>query len=145
MQEVWTFSNSVECRVTRTFAWRFWTNVNNWKLDADVEAVALTGPFASGSHGTTVTRSSGRIEWRLVDVRDEVEATVEISLPGALGRFHWTFEDLGGTTRITQRVSFGGEQVLALAGALDDGLARGIPAGMQKLSESMEQSARSTD
>jgi len=64
MDEMWAFSHSVKCPVTREFAWRFWTNVSNWRLDADVEAVELNGPFAAGSQGVTLMRSSGRIEWR---------------------------------------------------------------------------------
>jgi hypothetical protein len=79
MGETWTFEHSVECPVAREFAWRFWTNVDNWKLDADVEAVELNGPFAAGSRGATLTRSSGRIEWRLVSVEPEAEAVIEIA------------------------------------------------------------------
>ena len=70
MSEAWAFEHSVECAATREFAWVFWTEVSNWKLDADVESVELTGPFATGSHGITVRAerwdaSSGALRrWR---------------------------------------------------------------------------------
>jgi hypothetical protein len=140
MDEAWAFEHSVECPVTREFAWRFWTNVSNWKLDADVESVELNGPFAAGTHGVTVSRSAGRIEWRLVGVQAEAGAVFEIPLPGAIVQFRWTFEDLGGHTRMTQRASIGGEQALSLVNAMA-GLEGGIPAGMQKLCETMAKAA----
>jgi hypothetical protein len=28
------------------FAWNFWTNVRNWKLDADVDSIELQREFA---------------------------------------------------------------------------------------------------
>ncbi len=47
------FQHSVEVDVSRKAAWRFWTNVENWVLDGDVEWVKLDGPFQAGAHGTT--------------------------------------------------------------------------------------------
>ena len=40
--------STVDCEVTVEFAWDFWTNVKNWILDPDVEAVEIDGPFAPG-------------------------------------------------------------------------------------------------
>jgi len=141
MDDVWTFEYSVECSVTKEFAWRFWTDVSNWRLDSEIESVELRGPFARGSQGTTITRSAGRIEWRLADVHPETVAVVEIPLPGAIGHFRWTFEDLGARTRITQRVSIAGERASSLIDEMASGLESGIRAGMQRLSEIMARAA----
>jgi hypothetical protein len=140
MEEAWAFEHSVECNVAREFAWNFWTDVSNWKIDADIESVELNGPFTEGSHGTTITRSAGRIEWRIAGVKAQSEAVLEVPLPGAMGRFHWTFQDLGGHTRITQRVSIGGEQAASFAEAMA-AFESGIPAGMKTLCESMVRAA----
>ena len=140
MEEAWCFEHSIECNVTREFAWTFWTDVENWKLDADIESVELSGPFAEGSRGATTTRSAGRIEWRLAGVKAGSEAIIDVPLPGATGTFRWTFQDLNGRTRITQRVSIG---VSSLAEMMAGGLERGIPAGMQKLCETMVKTAAS--
>jgi len=142
VEEAWRLEHSVECEVTKEFAWSFWTHVPNWKLDADVEAVELDGPFAEGSSGATITRSFGRVAWRIVMVKAESEAVLEIPAPGAVVRFHWIFQDLSGRTRITQQVGIEGEQAALIVGMIAAGLESGIPAGMQKLCESMVKAAK---
>lgn len=51
MDEKWTFAHTVECSVSKDFAWSFWTNVSNWALDPDVISMELQGPFAVGTTG----------------------------------------------------------------------------------------------
>jgi hypothetical protein len=63
------FEHSVSCGVTVEFAWVFWTNVENGAFDADIESVEIDGPFAPGTRGFTNSKNSGRIEWRIVEVR----------------------------------------------------------------------------
>ena len=141
MTELWSFEHSIECPVPRAFAWQFWTHVDVSKLDADVESVELNGPFAAGSRGVTITRSSGRVEWRIAEAQPEIEAVIEFPGPGAIGRFRWTFEDLGGGTRITQRVNIEGEAALPGVNAIARSLEEGIPAGMRKLCQAMAEAA----
>ncbi len=133
----WTFEYSVECGVPLDFAWKFWTTVENWKLDADVISVEIDGPFGAGASGMTVSKSNGPIQWRVAEVVPG-RAVIEFPLPGAVGRFVWTFEDLGGRTRMTQHCSLEGEQAEGFAKAVGPSLEAGIPAGMQKLSGTME-------
>jgi hypothetical protein len=137
MEETYTFEYGIECPVARGFACRFWSTVSNWAFDSDVESVELNGPFASGSHGVTMSRSSGRIEWKLSNIRPEKSAIVEISVPGANAQFEMLFEVLGRATRITQRVRIEGENARALGQALQ----QGIPEGMKKLCTEMSESA----
>lgn len=137
MEETYTFEYGIECPVAREFAWRFWSTVSNWALDSDVESVELNGPFASGSHGVTMSRSSGRIEWKLSNVQAEKGAVVEISVPGAKAQFEMLFEDSGSVTRITQRIRIEGENALALGQALQ----QGIPEGMKKFCTKMAEAA----
>jgi len=96
------------------FAWAFWTDVRNWALDADVEMVTLNGPFERGTAGVTMSKSSGRIEWKLAEVQHG-RAVVDFPAPGAIGRFVWTFQDQDGMVRITQRASLCGEQAAMYA------------------------------
>ena len=126
----------MECPVTAEFAWRYWTDVSNWVLDADVESVELDGPFQASSKGVTHSRSSGPIEWRIVEVQTGT-AVIELPLSGAVGRFFWTFEDIGGRVRITQRAMLEGDHASEYATSFGPVLEAGIPAGMQKLCESM--------
>jgi len=140
-QPDWTFQHSALSRVTPEFAWTFWTNVDNWALDADVESVEIDGPFAAGARGFTNSKSSGRIEWRIAEAQPG-RAVIEFPLPGAVGRFTWTFEPTAEGTRVTQTGVMEGEQAAAFATAAGPSLESGIPAGMKKLCEAMEQAAR---
>jgi hypothetical protein len=133
LEETYAFEFAIDCPVAREFAWRFWSTVSNWMLDSDVESVELNGPFASSSHGVTMSRSSGRIEWKLRNVQPGNGAIVEISVPGATAQFEMLFENSGNATRITQRVRIEGENARALGQALQ----QGIPEGMKKLCTKM--------
>jgi len=140
MDEAWSFEHSVECPVTADFAWRFWTDVDTWRLDADIEAVERHGPFAAGTRGATISRSSGRVEWRIASVEPNTGAVIEIPLPDAVFQCRWTFEGLGSSTRITQRLSLIGEGAAALVSAVAP-FETHTPAGMQKLCAAMARAA----
>ena len=133
----WTFEHSVDCKVSAQFAWDFWTNVNNWTLDPDVESVVIDGPFQAGTRGFTNSKTSGNIQWRIIEVCAG-NAVIEFPLSGAVGRLAWTFEDVGGSTKITQRCTLQGEQAYAYAKAVAASLEAGVPAGMKRLCTAME-------
>ncbi|HYP13095.1 MAG TPA: hypothetical protein VEQ63_04165 [Bryobacteraceae bacterium] len=132
----------MDCPVSHLFAWSFWTEVHNWTLDADIEAVELSGPFAPGALGVTQSKTSGRVEWRVAEAQPG-RAVLEFYAPGAVARFLWTFEDAGGHTRVTQRASLAGERATEYVAMLAPGLEAGIPAGMRKLCQAMEAAAGS--
>lgn len=136
------FAHSIECPVSRDFAWRFWSAVENWAaVDPAVEWVSLDGPFASGTRGVTKLHGLGPMEWRLSVVQDGRSATIEIMVDGAVVKFCWRFEEqASGGVRITQRVSLEGER----AGEYLEGmreLEQGIPAGMHSLAVGMVRAA----
>lgn len=136
----WAFEHSIHCRVSAEFAWEFWTNVENWRLDADVENIGIDGPFAAGARGFTNSRSSGRIDWRIADAQGR-RATIEFPLAGAVGRFVWTFEEDASGVTITQRCTLEGERAETYAQAIAPSLEAGIPEGMRKLCVTMEAEA----
>jgi hypothetical protein len=84
VDEEWTFEHTVECPVSKEFAWNFWTNVSNWTLDADVSSVQLQGPFALGVKGITQTKSAGRIEWLVAELQPG-RAVLEFPVPRSSG------------------------------------------------------------
>ena len=139
---MWTFEHSVECKADRNFAWRFWTDVNNWPVvDSSVESAVLDGPFRSGTKFITKPRSGEAINGELEDVHDGRGAVVVIHVPGAALRCVWKFEDAGKrTTRLTQQATIGGEKALDYLPAVAD-LEKTIPLGMQRLAETIEQLA----
>jgi hypothetical protein len=142
----WMFEHSVDCGVPVEFAWNFWTDVSSWGLDPDVESVEIDGPFAAGARGITSSKSSGRAEWRIVEAQPGFEAqhgraVIEFPLLNATGRLRWSFEDIDGCTRMTQRFTLEGAAADSYASAIGPSLKDGIPAGMRKLCRAMENAA----
>jgi hypothetical protein len=140
--KTWSFEHSIECGVSTDVAWAFWTNVDHWAIDADVDTVERHGPFAPGTGGVTQSKTSGRIEWRIAEVQPG-KASLEFPGPGVLATFTWLFEDIGQRTRITQRASLSGEQTATYAETIWPALQAGIPQGMRKFCEAMEAAAKS--
>ena len=105
-EPAWEFQHSAECKATRQFAWRFWTDIANWN-DPPAE-FDLDGPFESGARLTT-TMPGQRWESIIRDLKPEREATIEMQLPDAILSFNWKFEELSGDeTLITQRLVLSG-------------------------------------
>jgi hypothetical protein len=132
------FEHSTECQVGRDFAWRFWTNIDNWAVvDPAVEWAKLEGPFIAGTIGRTKPREADPNEWKLAEVEEGKRAVIEWAAPGATMRFHWSFADLpGGGVRMTQKITLEGER----AAEYEEGmklLEKGVPFGMEKLAETM--------
>src|SRR4051812_5547439 len=90
-QAAWTFEHSAEGGATEEFAWTSWTPVPNWRRDTDVESVEIDGPFATGTRGRTPSKSSGVVNWEIVESEPR-PAVIETALPGAVLRFSWRFE-----------------------------------------------------
>jgi hypothetical protein len=141
MEQPWSFEHAVDCPVSHEFVWKFWTQVSNWILDPDIESVELDGPFASGSKGVTLSRSSGKIEWQLASVEPGRSATMELTMPGAIGRFRWTFAKSGSGTRIVQHVSIDGPHAQDFVHVMAPNLENGIPLGMEKLCRKITEAA----
>jgi hypothetical protein len=137
------FEHSTECHVGRDFAWKFWTNVDNWVVvDPAVEWAKLEGPFIAGTKGMTKPRGADANEWKLAEVEEGKRAVIEAPAPGATMRFHWSFADLpGGGVRMTQKITLEGER----AAEYEEGmklLEKGAPFGMEKLAEAMLKAVR---
>jgi hypothetical protein len=136
---MWEFEHSVETAARREFAWKFWTNVDNWVLDTSVEWVRLSGQFATGSEGATKSPGLDPMNWILREVIPQQQATIEMPLDGATLLFEWRFEDTEpGGTLITQRVSFTGEKADSFAERVAPAFEAGIPQGMQRLAVEVE-------
>src|SRR5262249_30547066 len=99
--------------------------------------------FEAGTRGVTQSKSFGRIEWQVAEVRPG-GAVLEFPAPGAVARFEWTFDEIEGGTRIRQRVSLSGEQAHLHANSIGPALRAGIPEGMRKLCEAIEEAARNS-
>src|SRR5262245_46356895 len=99
------FEHSIECQVGRDFAWKFWTNIDNWAVvDPAVEWAKLEGPFIAGTKGRTKPRDADANEWKLAEVEEGKRAVIELAAPGATVKIIWSFADLpGGGVRVKQK------------------------------------------
>ena len=135
----WQFNHSIETRVSREFAWRFWTDVENWSFDPAIEWVKLDGPFRVGAKGTTRMKGADLVNWEITDLKEGESALIEIPLPGAIGRFFWRFEELSkATTRITQQITLRGPQAEMYEAQMGPEMEQGIRAGMEALGKALE-------
>jgi hypothetical protein len=137
----WEFQHSAECKATRQFAWRFWTDIANW--DDPSAEFDLDGPFESGARLTT-TMPGQRWESVIRELKPEREATIEMQLPDAILSFHWKFEELSGDqTLITQRLVLSGpnaQSFVAQASIMEVS----VPEGMKRLVAAIERAQRLT-
>jgi hypothetical protein len=106
----WEFQCSVEAGVHADFAWKFWTNIANWReLEPGVEFES-DGPFAPGTRGRTKMPGQEPRSWLIREVDDGRSWTQEMPLPGASFLINMQFDELvEGRTRITQRLWLEGE------------------------------------
>jgi len=137
-----SFEHSIECQIGRDFAWKFWTNIDNWAVvDPAVEWAKLEGPFIAGTKGRTKPRGADPNEWKLAEVEEGKRAVIELAAPGTTMKFHWSFADLpGGGVRLTQIITFEGER----AAEYEEGmkmLEKEVPSGMERLVEAMVKAA----
>ena len=137
MDPAWVFEHSVDCAASPGAAWAFWTDVRNWAIDADVDRIEIDGPFAAGTRGRTLSKSSGRIEWQLAEVAPG-HAVIIMPVDGAAARCVWTFEEIETGVRMTQRMSLEGPKAAGYAATFGPMLEAGVPGGMKALSAAIE-------
>jgi hypothetical protein len=138
----WETRHSVETRVSVEFAWRYWTDVENW--DDPPARFEFSGPFVTGARGLTYLPEHPPIEWFVRDVKPRAAATIEIPADGAVLSFEWKFEPVGeGRALLTQRIFLRGEKAgnyLGYAKTLEENL----PLGMKKMASAIEKALAET-
>ena len=138
----WRTEHSVEARVSRDRAWRYWTTVTNWTIDPAIEWVKIDGPFACGAIGETKPVDGDPVRWAVVEIDEGERAVIEVRVPGAVARFVWQFEQLAAErTRLTQTVTIEGPAGNAQAEQIGAELEQGIGLGMRMLANAMDRAA----
>ena len=138
----WEFQHSAECKASKSFAWSFWTDVSNWeRLEGTaVEWIKIHGPFAAGTSGETKMPEQPPQPWTITQLEPEQSAIIEMPVAGAIFVNEMRMESLSPQhTRITQRLSLGGEKAQELAGAMGM-FETSAPQGLAKLARTIEES-----
>ena len=129
----WQLEYSVETSATLSFAWRYLTDVRNWK-DPPAE-FALDGPFAAGSQGTTLLPGVEPVRWRISDVQPGRSYTLEAGLERATLSFEWCFDAVSDRrTRLTQRIVLTGDNAAAYAQQVEASFGPNLRGGMASTS-----------
>ena len=138
-QPAWDFQHSAECKASREFAWKYWTNIANW--DDPPAKFELDGPFGAGSRLTTILPGQ-TLHSVIHNVKAGREATIEMQLPDATLSFHWNFEELSeDRVQITQRIMLTGRNARSFVREASM-LEHTVPEGMKKLAAAIERSAQ---
>jgi hypothetical protein len=124
--------HSIEVEVPLEFAWNHRTNIANWN-DPPAQ-FALDGPFARGTHGTTLIPGQPPIHWTIAEVAPLQSFVIEMQLDRAELGFEWRFQALSERrTRITQRINLSGDNAVAYREQIDTAFSRNLPDGMKKI------------
>ena len=132
----WLLEHSVEADVSAAFAWKFWTDLRNW--DDPPAEFMLDGPFADGSHGTTVVPGQVPLRWTIRNVRSGRSATIEMELDRATLEFEWHFVPLADhKTKLTQRLVLSGENASTYEEQIRAAFGSNLSAGMARIAAAM--------
>jgi hypothetical protein len=102
----------------------------------NVPLIAVFPPNLPGVFGRTSTTGRWMRTWS--PSKSTGHSPQARTVPGAVGRLAWTFLEAGSGVTITQRCTLEGGETGAFAQAMGPSLEAGIPAGMRKLCEAME-------
>jgi len=132
---------SVNVKVSRTFAWKWRTDIQNWN-DPPAQ-FQLDGPFAAGSWGTTLFPGQESLRWQIRDVRPEEAFVIETPLDGAVLAFEWFFKTVSTyRTRITQRIALSGDNAKAYVNQVEAGFGSNLAEGMRRIADAMAEAER---
>jgi Polyketide cyclase / dehydrase and lipid transport len=136
----WEIAHSVDVNANPAFAWNYMANVANW--DDPPAEFELTGPFQTGSSGTTRTPGQEPRHWRLEEVIPMKTYTLGMPLEGAAISFEWRFEGLtDGRVRLTQHIVLKGENAIAYVEQMQAVFAANLAPGMTRIATAMERAA----
>ncbi|HET7216691.1 MAG TPA: DinB family protein [Vicinamibacterales bacterium] len=128
--------HALDADVSCAFAWHHRTDISTW--NDPPAAFALDGPFAPGSHGTTIVPGQEPIRWWIREVRPERQFLIEIPLTGASVWIEWRFEAVSDhRTRMTQRIALSGENAAAYTEQVEKGFGATIASGMARLAKEL--------
>jgi uncharacterized protein YndB with AHSA1/START domain len=104
-------SRALETSATPERVWATWSDTSTWpSWNPDIETVSLDGPLADGAAGTMTTKSGGKHNIQIVDVRAGREFSLisDLPMPATKVRFRCLIEPADGGSRVSQAVSVTG-------------------------------------
>jgi uncharacterized protein YndB with AHSA1/START domain len=103
---MWTTEHSIETTVAPEAIWRLWADVERWpEWNADIERIALTGPFATGSTIAMTPEGQETVELRITEAVEGERFVDEAEVEGTVVRTTHRIDPLeGGRVRVVYRL-----------------------------------------
>jgi|SRR5947207_11323839 len=107
---MWEYQRSLDTTAGPEAIWRLFADVDGWRAwNADIEKVAIDGPFAVGSEIEMTPAGQDPVRLRLVEVVEDEVFVDEADLGDVVVRTAHRLERLdGGGTRVTYRMEITG-------------------------------------
>jgi uncharacterized protein YndB with AHSA1/START domain len=107
---MWTNEQSIETTASPEAIWALWSDVATWpEWNADIEQIAISGPFAPGSTITMTPVGQDPVELRIAEATEPRSFVDEADLGDVVVRTSHRVESLEtGRNRVTYRMEIGG-------------------------------------
>ena len=117
---MWTIEHSTQTPASAQRVWARWANVEGWpEWNADIERIALDGPFAEGSTIQMTPVGADPVQLRIAAAVEPELFVDQAEFGGAVVRTeHRTDPVPGGGTRITYRIEVSGADAEAIGSAI---------------------------
>ncbi|WP_151828413.1 SRPBCC family protein [Acinetobacter oleivorans] len=108
----WSYSQTVETNATPEQIWTLWEDVESWpSWDKDLKWVKLNGPFKVGTKGTMKPTEGPKINFELIEVKQNKLFTDRAKLPLTTMDFYHIYkqpEKIGQKATIQHKVEMNG-------------------------------------
>ncbi|MCC9311321.1 SRPBCC family protein [Kitasatospora sp. RB6PN24] len=140
---MWSYQNSTDTAATPDAVFALWADVLNWPVwIADIEAIELDGPFATGSVITMTPAGQEPVRLEIAEVvADRQFADIARFGTVELRTMHLVEPSAGGGSRVTYRMEMTGEGADELGAQVGPAITGDWPETMAALVELAEKAA----
>src|SRR5512133_794151 len=137
---MWTNEQSIETVASPEAIWRLWSDVAGWpQWNADIEEIAISGPFATGATITMTPSGQEPVELRIAEAVEPHLFVDEADLGDAVVRTVHRVERLeGGRNRVVYRMEISGPAAASVGPELGPQISADFPETLAALVEHAE-------
>jgi Polyketide cyclase / dehydrase and lipid transport len=134
---MWASEHSIETTASPEEIWRLWSDVSTWPdWNADIERIAISGPFAVGSTISMTPSGQNTVELRIADVSEPDLFVDEADLGDVIVRTVHRIDPLAGDrNRVTYRMEITGPAADSIGPGLGPEISSDFPETLSGLVE----------
>jgi hypothetical protein len=135
-----TNEQSIETTASPGAIWRLWSDVASWpEWNADIEHIAISGPFATGSTITMTPEGQDPVQLRITDAAEPESFVDEADVGDVVVRTVHSIERLeGGRNRVAYRMEISGPAADSVGPELGPKISGDFPETLAALVERAE-------